>query len=116
VTRALTEGPRACGAAGPSGVPVDLLDVPADAELDAVVRVAAAVTGMSMATVNVLDTHRQSQLATVGFPRLVTPRDESLCTRALDTGEVFSSPDLSADDRFTDSPWVDGRRDGCGPT
>jgi diguanylate cyclase (GGDEF)-like protein len=91
---------------------VDLLDVPEDAELDALVRVAAAVTGMSMATVNVLDTHRQSQLASVGFPRMVTPRDESLCTRALETGGVFSSPDLSADDRFTDSPWVDGRRDG----
>ena len=112
MTRALTEGPHAGEAAGPSGVPVDLLDVPADAELDAVVRVAATVTGMSMATVNVLDTHRQSQLATVGFPRLVTPRDESLCTRALQTGGVFHSPDLSADDRFTDSPWVDGRRDG----
>ncbi len=107
---ATTEQPPACGAARPPGV--ELLDVPADAELDAVVRVAAAVTGMSMATVNVLDTHRQAQLASVGFPRLVTPRAESLCTRALETGGVFTSPDLSADERFTDSPWVDGRRDG----
>jgi diguanylate cyclase (GGDEF)-like protein len=109
VTSTLAEGPHPCGAARPPTV--ELLDVPADAELDAVVRVAAAVTGMSMATVNVLDTHRQTQLATAGFPRRVTPREESLCTRALETGGVFTSSDLSADDRFTDSPWVDGRRD-----
>ncbi|GAB3352158.1 diguanylate cyclase domain-containing protein [Modestobacter lapidis] len=90
---------------------VDLLDVPEDAELDAIVRIAAAVTGMAMATVNVLDTHRQAQLASVGFPRRVTPRNESLCTRALEAGSVFASADLSTDDRFSDSPWVDGRRD-----
>jgi hypothetical protein len=71
------------------------LDVPADAELDAVVRIAAAVTGMSMAPLNVLDAHRQSQLATVGLPRRDTLRDESLCARALRTGGVFSSADLT---------------------
>jgi diguanylate cyclase (GGDEF)-like protein len=90
---------------------LDLDTAPADAELEAVVRVAAAVSGMPMATINLLDAASQVQLASQGFDRLVTPRAESLCDRALRVGGVFSSADLQTDPRFTDSPWVDGRRD-----
>ena len=90
---------------------LDLDTAPADAELEAVVRVATAVSGMPMATINLLDTASQVQLASQGFDRLVTPRAESLCDRALRVGGVFHSADLRTDPRFTDSPWVDGRRD-----
>ncbi|WP_369140480.1 diguanylate cyclase domain-containing protein [Modestobacter versicolor] len=116
--RSPADAPRGAASgtsSGTTGAPDDDPDprAPAatDAELEAVVRVASAVTGMPMATVNLLDDVAQVQLATLGFPQLVTPRDESLCDRALRTGSVFASADLRADPRFAGSPWVDGRRD-----
>nr|WP_138733802.1 sensor domain-containing diguanylate cyclase [Modestobacter excelsi] len=112
--RVRTSSPRASVCTPEPAPPVlpDLRSAPAtDAELEAVVRVAAAVTGMPMATVNLLDDTAQFQLATLGFPQLVTPRAESLCDRALRVGGVFASSDLRADPRFAASPWVDGRRD-----
>jgi diguanylate cyclase (GGDEF)-like protein len=88
-----------------------LLDVPAVAELDAVVRVAATIAGAPRATVNLLDTDRQCQLSTHGFIGADAPREESVCHTTSRAGRVFSSADLSADPHFADNPFVDGRRD-----
>src|SRR3712207_5292337 len=48
-------------------------------ELDAVVRVAAAVAGVSYGTVNLLDETVQHQLSCAGFTGGPTPREGSLC-------------------------------------
>ncbi len=90
---------------------LDVVDSPADAELDAVVRLAARLTGMPLATVTVLGAERQYALAAHGSSAACTPAEESLCARAIRIGGVFASADLAADPRFRDSPWVDGRRD-----
>lgn len=90
---------------------LDVLDSPADAELDAIASLAARVSGMPFATVNVLSAERQYQLATHGGTATCTPAEESVCARALKVGGVFASIDLSADPRFQDCPWVDGTRD-----
>ncbi|WP_138757380.1 sensor domain-containing diguanylate cyclase [Modestobacter altitudinis] len=87
-----------------------LSDLAAEAELGTIVRLAAALLGAPCATVNVLDTAEQCQLATHGFVGGPSPREESLCeqTRRL-TEDVFASTDLLVDERFRANPWVDGR-------
>jgi diguanylate cyclase (GGDEF)-like protein len=90
-------------------VDVDLLDFPGDAELDAVTRVAALMTGTSTATVNLLDTERQCQPSTVGFLGGDSARDLSICHRASRIGGVVMVHDCAEDARFSDLPWVDGR-------
>ena len=87
-----------------------LPDLAAEAELGTLVRLAAALLGAPCATVNVLDTAQQCQLATHGFVGGPSPREESLCeqTRQL-TEDVFASADLLVDDRFRANPWGDGR-------
>ncbi len=87
----------------------DLLDLPVDAELDAVVRVAASVAGVPTATVNVLDTQRQCSLGSFGFPGGVTPRDDSICVTTSQLGRPFATADLTTDARFAGNPFVDGR-------
>ncbi|SFD65928.1 diguanylate cyclase domain-containing protein [Klenkia taihuensis] len=89
---------------------LDLLDTPGNVELDAVVRVAAAVAGVPYAAINLLDTERQCQPSATGFPGEDSPRHESMCDVAGRLGTVVHVPDASADDRFADNPWVDGRR------
>ena len=80
------------------------------AELRTIVRLAAALLDAPCATVNILDTELQCQLATHGFAGSTSPRADSVCeqTRQL-TEDVFASADLRADPRFSANPWVDGR-------
>ncbi len=82
-----------------------------DAELAAVVRVAAAVTGVRCATVNLLDAHRQHQVVPHGFPGASTPRGESLCATVNAGGPgLHVHDDLAVDPVLAGNPWVDGRR------
>ncbi|WP_380161831.1 ATP-binding protein [Kineococcus sp. R86509] len=87
----------------------DLLDTPADPALDAVVRLAAAIAGVTTATINLIDAHRQCQLSAVGFAGGPSERSESLCARNLGHPEVVHVPDARRDPRYRDSAWVDGR-------
>jgi signal transduction histidine kinase len=87
-----------------------LLDAPAEDELEAIVRVAAAVAGVPYATLNLIDEQRQCQLTTVGFDGQDSPRDESMCAAHFQRGLVVVSDDASSDPRFAANPWVDGRR------
>ncbi|GGK34604.1 hypothetical protein GCM10010124_29100 [Pilimelia terevasa] len=86
-----------------------LLDQPADAELAAVLRVAAAVAGVPTATINLLDADRQCQLTTVGFPPADSPRSESMCAISLAQGGFVLAPDARHHPLFAGNPWVDGR-------
>lgn len=86
-----------------------LLDAPADDELEAVVRVAAAVAGVPHATLNLIDADRQCQLTAVGFERGDSPRTESMCALHFRDGAVVHVPDARLDPRFARSAWVDGR-------
>ncbi|SDY57996.1 diguanylate cyclase (GGDEF) domain-containing protein [Modestobacter sp. DSM 44400] len=87
-----------------------LLDAPADTELDAVARIAAALTGAPYAQINILDAARQCSLAAHGAPAGERSRKDSICARTYTDPAVFWSPDLAADPRFHDHPAVDGRR------
>ena len=84
-----------------------LLDTPADDELEAVVRVAAMVAGVPTATVNLIDEHRQCQLTTTGFDG-DSPRSDSMCAIRLAEGTFVHVPDASLDPLYQANPWVTG--------
>ncbi|RKS77872.1 serine phosphatase RsbU (regulator of sigma subunit) [Motilibacter peucedani] len=85
------------------------LEAPAAPELEAVVRLAAAVSGAPMATVNLIDEHLQRQLVTHGFPREDCSREDSMCFTTLRIGRFVNTADASQDARFASGPFVDGR-------
>ncbi|MGY1709670.1 diguanylate cyclase domain-containing protein [Geodermatophilus sp. SYSU D00758] len=90
---------------------LDLLGAPADPELAALVRVAAALTGTAHATVNLLDPRTQHSLSPDGVFDGRVPRGDSLC--AVITGwapRVYAFADLTAEPGFAGNPFVDGRR------
>ncbi|PPK62069.1 PAS domain S-box protein [Actinokineospora auranticolor] len=85
-----------------------VLDAPADDELTAVVRTAAAVAGVPTASLNLLDEHRQCQLTTVGFDGADSPRRDSMCDVVVAERRVVHVGDARQDARFADNPWVTG--------
>ncbi|WP_121193260.1 ATP-binding protein [Motilibacter peucedani] len=86
-----------------------LLDSPADDELEAVVRLAAAVAGASSATLNLIDEDRQCQLTTVGFEGGDSPRSDSMCALRLLEARTVWTPDASSHPDYATNPWVTGR-------
>ncbi|GAA0558410.1 hypothetical protein GCM10010172_46820 [Paractinoplanes ferrugineus] len=87
----------------------ELLDAPADDELEAVVRVAAVVAEVPTATLNLIDENRQCQLTTVGFDGGDSARDDSMCAVQFRAGNFVHVPDASRDPIYRDNPWVTGR-------
>lgn len=83
-----------------------VLDAPAGVELEAIVRVAAAVADVPTASLNLIDSHRQCQLTSVGFVGGDSPRSESLCDVAVVEQRAQHVPDARLDTRFADNPWV----------
>ena len=78
-------------------------------ELDALVDLAAQVSGVPFATVNLLDTEHQHQVATVGFDGAVSPREDSMCRVVVETGQPVMVEDASRDPRWADNPWTNGQ-------
>ncbi|MGY1723894.1 diguanylate cyclase domain-containing protein [Blastococcus sp. SYSU DS0533] len=83
----------------------------ADPALQGLVRVAAAVTGMPCAAVLTMDTAVMHVMAVHGFRGASWPREGSVVATVLDRGPgVQTCEDLTQEQRFAASPWVDGRR------
>ncbi|WP_432561020.1 ATP-binding SpoIIE family protein phosphatase [Kineococcus sp. SYSU DK003] len=78
-------------------------------ELQAVVRLATTVTGLSNAVVNIIDERLQRQLASEGFDRADCAREDAMCDYTVATGTLVHAPDARRDVRFAANPWVDGR-------
>lgn len=85
-----------------------VLDQPPAADLDAIVRLAAHLTGASNAVINLIDAERQWQAAAFGVERGVVRREESMCAAAVVHRETVSVADSSLDPRFSSSPFVAG--------
>ncbi|MDT9592097.1 ATP-binding protein [Nocardioides zeae] len=88
--------------------PLGVLDA-APKELQAVVDMAASIAGVPLASVNVVTSEAQHQVATVGFDGPPVERASSLCARTVDDGRPVVVADARLDERFRDNPWVDGR-------
>ena len=85
-----------------------VLDQPPCEDLDAVVRLAARLTGAPIAVINLIDADRQWQAAAFGADPMEVAREQSMCARIIDERQTVVVPDSSRDPRFADNPWVTG--------
>ncbi|NAZ86633.1 sensor domain-containing diguanylate cyclase [Kineococcus indalonis] len=79
------------------------------ADLDAVVRLAAALTGAPVVTVSLIDAARQCHLSAVGPLSAETAVEESLCAVAFRSGDLVHVPDARLHPVHRHNPHVDGR-------
>lgn len=85
-----------------------ILDTPADADFDDIVRIAARLCDVPIALVSLVDDRRQWFKAALGLDVAETPRDIAFCTHAIQSDEIMVVPDAAADDRFAANPLVAG--------
>ncbi|MFA5058574.1 MAG: PAS domain-containing protein, partial [Opitutaceae bacterium] len=86
-----------------------ILDTPPEAAFDEIARLAALICQTPMALITLLDKDRQWFKAAVGIQAREMPRECSLCTHAIDhPAELMVVPDAAADERFSQSPLVQG--------
>lgn len=86
-----------------------VLDTPAEAAFDALARAAAALCGVPIALVSLVDADRQWFKARVGLDGTrETPREQAFCAHAILQADVFEVTDAQADPRFAGNPLVAG--------
>ncbi|MUN63654.1 PAS domain S-box protein [Kocuria sediminis] len=74
---------------------------------DRIVRLAARLTGVPMAMINLVG-EQQWTRASHGIDGGVTPLVDSICRHAVDQGSRLEVPDLRRDDRFVENRFVTG--------
>ena len=96
---------------------LDALAVPPRRDLVALVDLAALLSGMPMATINLVTDTEQHQVATYGFDASVCRREDSMCARTLDEagagGRATTRRSTSASATTRSSPASSG---GCAST
>ncbi|GAA1744240.1 GAF domain-containing sensor histidine kinase [Aeromicrobium alkaliterrae] len=80
----------------------------APSEWQSVVELAAAMAGVPMATINILTSDAQHQVAAVGFDAGICRREDSMCRATVESGEAIVVPDARLDSRYADNPFVTG--------
>jgi signal transduction histidine kinase len=81
---------------------------PQPAGLHALTELAAMVSGVPMAAINLITGDQQHQLAAVGFDPVECRREDSMCAAVLDEPGPVVVADAREDDRFRDNPFVTG--------
>ena len=85
-----------------------VLDTAADADIDALTRLAAHLCHTPVAAVSLVDADRQWFLSRLGIAAPETPRGVSFCTHAIEGDGIFEVPDATHDARFAGTPLVTG--------
>ena len=86
-----------------------LLDTPAEARFDRIVRLAASLMDTPIALISLIDRNRQWFKANVGLDVRETGRDISFCAHAIvGDGDEMVVEDAQRDVRFADNPLVVG--------
>jgi len=85
-----------------------ILDQPEAEDLNAIVRVAAELTGSEQALINLIDAERQWTAASWGSDRGEVPRENSMCSFAIIERATVSVPDARLDSRYRTHPQVTG--------
>lgn len=86
----------------------DLLNTPPEAEYDALVRLAAYLTGAPIALITLLDEDRQWFKAKTGVSVSHTPRSQAFCQYTIQGDAPLEVADAQADERFRQNPFVTG--------
>ena len=87
---------------------LELLDSPPEEVFDRITRLAAAVLGMPIALLSLVDLDRQFFKSEQGLGVRETPREVSFCAHALEQRAPLVVPDTLRDRRFADNPLVVG--------
>lgn len=86
----------------------NILDTPPEEAFDRVTRLAAALSGVPVALVSLVDEHRQWFKSAFGLDARESPRANSFCSYAISTESGLIVEDASADPRFANNPGVVG--------
>ncbi|NND91266.1 MAG: PAS domain-containing protein, partial [Granulosicoccus sp.] len=91
---------------------LQVLDTEPEAEFEAIVAAAAAVCGMPISLISLVDDHRQWFKANVGLPGVSeTPRSAAFCAHTIQQHDLLEVTDATRDQRFADNPLVTGSPD-----
>ena len=85
----------------------DILDTLPEGEFDALVELAALITGSPISLMNLLDHNRQWSKAAYGIETGTTPRHETVCQFTILGDDNFEIQDLTKDDRFKHMSYVE---------
>ena len=85
-----------------------LLDTPPDPHIDALLRTAQRLFGVSSTLVTLVDTDRQWFKGRIGANNLEGPRNVSFCGHTILSEDILHVPDAFDDERFVDNPAVLG--------
>ena len=85
-----------------------ILDTEPEAEFDRLTRAAQHILGTPTVLISLVAEDRQWFKSRVGLDATETPRNVSVCSHAVFSGEVVIIPDAALDPRFADNPLVTG--------
>ncbi len=86
-----------------------IMDSMPEREYNEITKLTSFICGTPMSQLNIISDKIQFTKSNFGIPGVYTPRNLTVCNRALETpDEIFIVPDLRKDERFNDLPAVTG--------
>jgi diguanylate cyclase (GGDEF)-like protein len=86
----------------------DVLETPREETFDRIVRLARSIFRVPMATVSLIDGHRQWHKSFDGLSGNEAPREHTFCNRTIQEQRPLVVTDAATDPRFCDNPFVTG--------
>src|SRR5687767_12314652 len=84
----------------------DVLDTPHEEAFDRIARLTGKLFQVPMATIALVDGHRQWFKSCMGVGYRETPRSDAFCDHTIRQNQPLIVPDATADPRFASNPYV----------